>query len=282
MFRRIKKFTVPIIIVIFFILVVQFDRALNIFAFLIFGVIAAFAAVILYFVVTGLRKEKRLKAMMSTVTADLPLMLRTSLENLGQDNPDGSFILKDIQHALSDNTDQNTALLENKIFLPETTHKFPWEGQSLHIQLAQNVNDLKFTLKASEDQDTTLGGRRFFHVPVPRRRLKNGSFRNRYDWDWIYKNSPDLRSGFETHFGEDGRAALNLFEIGEACFQSRTGTHPSWVQSQEYQKCDQCKQAMPLIAQIQSRHCLPKTDFTIYLFGCPEHLDMIKPVWQCT
>ena len=282
MLRRLKANIIPIAAIIFIILAMQFDWVANLLFVVILSLLALFAAFIVYFVITGYKNEKRLMEKISTVEDDLPSLIHSALEKLSTSKPAGYFILKDIQHALSDKTDENNTIPENKIFLPETIKKFPWEGQSLHIEVGKNVNEFKFALKAADDEKSTLGGHRFFTVPVPRIQLKNGKSQNRYDWDWIYKNSEDLRSGFEKHFGEGGRSALRLFDAGESCFTARTGTHPSWVQTQEYQKCDQCKKTMHQIAQLRSDHFLPKTDFTIYLFGCPKHPDKLKSVWQCT
>lgn len=167
---------------------------------------------------------------------------------------------------------------KNHIFLRPTTNKYPWENKILTFQFGKDTSDFTYHIEEGTLDDENHN---HFVTRAPRTETKNGKFINRYDLVWVLNNSDSLNSYFEQNFSRNPRKAYQYLFNSDGCFQTRTGTKSSWVQGPEYQKCSVCKKRMPQIAQICT-HEFGYRDFTVYIFGCPNHLNENNSIWQCT
>lgn len=165
-----------------------------------------------------------------------------------------------------------------EIFLRPTANKYPWENKVLAFQFRKDIGDCSYSIAEGTIQSETHN---HFVTRAPRTKTKNGKTINRYDFGWVLNNSDSLKRYFEQNFSQNPKKAYQHLFNSESCFQTRTGTKSSWVQGPEYQKCSICKKRMPQIAQICT-HEFGYKDFTIYILGCPEHLNETKAIWQCT
>lgn len=165
-----------------------------------------------------------------------------------------------------------------KIYLRPTVNHHPWEEKILSFQFGRKIENFTFQIRPGSPHEENILHR---VIRTPNVKSRKGKISNRYDWDWLFKNSKSLRDYFNHTFSGNPEKAFRYLLYSEGCFQTRTGTKPIWVQNPEYKKCQLCDKSMNLITQIAS-HEFGFQDFTIYLFGCHDHPNERDVIWQRT
>jgi len=174
------------------------------------------------------------------------------------------------------------------VAIPSELEKFPWAGKCIAVDVD---TDVRFRFLDSSHQTTQLLGRQYRPIAVPRVRLKSGKLRNQFSPSQYVKRNEHLREKLRRICPKYPTDLLSyLLCTGQETFgfepmnQGRIGTTAEWVQGQENQYCDHCKQRMTLILQVPGS-LLPKKSFedgTVYLFGCRKHTDQTRTVVQFT
>ena len=200
-------------------------------------------------------------------------VIKKSVDDISVSDIDGYFFIPKWKAPASERP--------HKIYLRPTQSNYWWETRVLTFDFDPSMKKIDQFQPYMTEGSVPDENSPHFVVRVPRVQSNKGKFSNRYDWEWILKKSSALSDYFENNFPENPEKAFRRLVYEESCFQMRSGTKPSWVQNAEYQKCPKCKKSMAMIAQLQSDH-FGFRDFTIYIFGCPNHEGEIKTVWQCT
>lgn len=178
------------------------------------------------------------------------------------------------------------------VAIPDDIQDFPWAGRSFGIKLSTDPDVrplVSFYPVEEKTTDSTLLGREYRFLAVPRQRTKSGKLKNIFDPERILKLCPELMPALEdisTKYPLEALTAIlcdGRIEF-EPIDQLRIGTSAAWVQRPEWKYCPICKKRMSLIIQLSGARIYRKAllSGTHYLFGCKDHPDVIESVEQFT
>lgn len=219
-------------------------------------------------------KRRKVGSSLSQATSEQIGRVVDLVESIGTEPPVGGILIP-----TNDEADLGAV-----INIPEGISEFPWSGKSVSMKFDP---DLSFDITDREAGESRLCGQRYKFMPIPRIQTKSGKARNVFDPARYMKLQPELEEALTEICPDHPTEALSAILCDgqiefEPIDQPRIGTSASWVQSPEWQSCDNCKKPMKLIVQLPGP-CTGKKELregTIYLFGCASHPDETKQVLQ--
>jgi len=196
------------------------------------------------------------------------------IESIGTESANGGVLVQ-----TSETTSEDAV-----ISIPNGLSGFPWSGLSVSMEFG---TDLSFSFADGNGRETILCGRKYSFLPIPRERTRTGKLRNIFDPSRYLKLQPELEGALADICPDCPRETLSALVCNgriefEPIDQLRIGTSAAWVQTPEWQTCDQCKKRLVLILQLPGSSTGRKElrEGTIYLFGCVAHLKDTKQVVQ--
>jgi len=184
-----------------------------------------------------------------------------------------------------------------QVFIPNDFLLSPWNAVTLQLfetrdeftclQTMENADDPASGNIAVPDQQTT------FLLPMRLPRLKHGNqFRNCFTPSKLLKRVPGLRDRLSESQAAPERLlaymmAPTIYGFDADLFDRiQIGGSPAWVQGPEVPTCDACRERMSFIAQVglNASDSFPKNhrDGVVYVFGCKNHSEKLRCVYQRT
>lgn len=183
-------------------------------------------------------------------------------------------------------TNRTVAGSRSLIRLPDGRADFPWAGRVVMLETGTEVT---FRFVEESVTETSIAGRVYRPVLVPRQRLRSGKLRSVFSPQRLLATNdalaivvgkvlPDLPQELLSYLLCAGRESFEFEPIDQA----RIGTTPSWIQGPEWPACTVCGRRMTLILQIPGTLFSPAPMGTYYWFGCGEDLDSTHVINQFT